>query len=54
MKYTNFCTMFSSLTKAALTAAEETARYRNNSSPSLDGLSNGEEERYAFRFSNAC
>ena len=54
MKYTGFCTPSSSLTKAPLTVAGETARYKNNSSPSLDGLSNGREERYAFRSSNAC
>ena len=54
VKYTGFCTPSSSLTKAPLIVAGETARYRNNSSPSLDGLSNGREERYAFRSSNAC
>ena len=29
------------------------ARYRNSFSPGLDGLSNGGEEKYAFRSSNA-
>ena len=45
VKYTGFYTLFSSLTKAMLTAAEETASYRNNSSPSLEGLINDGEER---------
>jgi len=54
VKYTGFCTSSSSLIKVALTAIVETARYRNSSSPSLDGLSNGGEERYDFRSSNAC
>ena len=54
VKYTSFYTPSSSLTKVALIAAGETASYRNNSSPSLDGLSNGREERYAFRSLNAC
>ena len=54
VKYIGFCTPSSSLTKATLTMAEETARYRNTSSPSLDGLTNGGDERYAFRSSNIC
>ena len=54
VKYTSLCTPFSFLTKAALIVAGETARYRNNSSPGFDELSNGGEERYAFRSSNAC
>ena len=44
----------SSLTKATLTEAGETTRYRNSSSPGLDELNNGREERYAFRSLNAC
>ena len=52
VKYTGFCTPFSSLTKAALIAAREMARYRSNFSPSLDELDNGGEERYAFRSSD--
>ena len=54
VKYTGFCTPSSSLTKVALIAAGKTARYRNSSSLSLDGLSKGREERYAFKSSNAC
>ena len=54
VKYTVFFTPFSSLTKAALTAAGEIAKYWNNSSPGLDGLSNCGEERYLFRSSNTC
>ena len=54
MKYTGFCTPSSSFTKVALTAAGEMVRYRNSSSLGLDGLSNGGEERYTFRSSNAC
>ena len=53
MKYAGFYIPSSSLTKTALTAARETARYRNSSSPNLDRLSNGREERYTFRSSNA-
>ena len=49
MKYMGFWTPSSSLTKATLTVTEESARYWNSSSLGLDGLSNGEEERYAFR-----
>jgi len=54
VKYTVFFTPFSSLTKAALTAAREITKYGNNSSPGLDGLSNYGEERYLFRSSNTC
>ena len=54
MKYTGFCIPSFSLTKAALTTSLKTNRYRNSCSPRLDGLSNGREERYAFRSSNAC
>ena len=54
VKYTGFFSPSSSLIKVALTTAEETAKYRNSSSPGLDKLSNGEEERYAFRSSNTC
>ena len=54
VKYTGFCTPSSSPTKAALTTVGEMARYRNSSSSALDGLSNGSEERYAFRSSNTC
>ena len=54
VKCTGFYTPSSSLTKVALTAARETTRYRNSSSPSLDGLSIGREERNAFKSSNAC
>ena len=49
MKYRGFCTPFSPLTKAVQIVAGETTRYRSNSSLGLDGLSNGEEERYDFR-----
>ena len=38
-------TLSSSLTKATLTAAGDTARKRNNFSPGLEGLSNDGEER---------
>ena len=54
MKYTGFCTPSSSLTKAALTVTRDMTRYRNCSFSGLDGLSNGGEERYAFRSSKAC
>ena len=54
VKYTGFCTPSSSLTKVALIAVGEMARNRNSSSPSLDQFSNGGEERYVFRSSNAC
>ena len=49
MKYRGFCTPFSPLTKTVQIVAGETTRYRSNSSLGLDGLSNGEEERYDFR-----
>ena len=54
VKYTSFCTLFSSLTKAALTKAGETARYRKSYSLGFYGFNNGGEEKYAFRSSNAC
>ena len=54
VKYIGFCTSFPSLTKAMLTVARETVRYRNNASPGFEGLSNGREERYAFRSLKAC
>ena len=54
VKYIGFCTLFFSLTKATLIAVGETTRYKNSSFLGLYGLSNGEEERYGFRSSNAC
>ena len=53
VKYTGFCTLSFSLTKAMLTAVGEMTRYRNSSSLGLDGLTNGGKERYVFRSSNA-
>ena len=52
VKYTGFWAPFFSLIKSVLTVAGETTRYRNNSSPGLDELNNGGEERYVFRSSN--
>ena len=36
-----------------LIAACETTKYKQSSSLGLDGLSNGRDERYTFKFSNA-
>ena len=54
VKYTGFYTPSFSLTKAILIAVGETTRYKNSSSPGLNGLSSGGEERYAFKSLNAC
>ena len=39
--------------KAELTVVGDTAKYRKNSSSSLDGLRSGGDARYAFNSSNA-